>query len=156
MCVVAVSRDCGERAAGRYRWQYSGAHRCDPPLSVWLMVGSADGACGAQHGDSCVSPPRGCAENSVVVHSHTLPIMSTSPNAFAGKVPTGEVPRQPAAPSLWYGNLPCQVLAISFPPGIGSSPQAYADVEPARAAYSHSASVGRRRPAQRAYAHASG
>ena len=34
ICVVALSCDCGERAAGRYRWQYSGAHRCEPPLSV--------------------------------------------------------------------------------------------------------------------------
>ncbi|EUA92226.1 hypothetical protein I551_1307 [Mycobacterium ulcerans str. Harvey] len=46
--MVAVSWDCGERAAGRYRWQYSGAHRCEPPLRVWLMVGSA-GPAGAQH-----------------------------------------------------------------------------------------------------------
>ena len=46
MWVVAVSCDCGDRAAGRYRWQYSGAHRCEPPLSVCAMVGSAgpDGA----------------------------------------------------------------------------------------------------------------
>ena len=58
MCVVAVSRDCGERAEGRYRWQYSGAHRCDPPLSVWLTLGSADGGCGAQHGDMGASPTR--------------------------------------------------------------------------------------------------
>ena len=49
MCVVALSCDCGERAAGRYRWQYSGAHRCEPPLSTWLKVGSAV-APGAQQG----------------------------------------------------------------------------------------------------------
>lgn len=48
MWVVAVSCDCGDRAAGRYRWQYSGAHRCEPPLSVWLIAGSA-GPVGAQH-----------------------------------------------------------------------------------------------------------
>lgn len=47
------------------------------------------------------------------VHSQTLPIMSTRPNAFGGNVPTGEVRDQPAAPSLRYGNWPCQVLAIS-------------------------------------------
>src|SRR5262249_45362460 len=145
MCVVAVSRDCGDRAAGRYRWQYSGAHRCEPPLSVWFTVGSADGTDerlpeeetgtderlreeetgtdGPQHGDE-PSPTRWCAENSVVVHSQTLPIMSTSPNPFCGKMPTGEVPNQPAAPSLRYGNRPCQVLAINRPPGIGSSPHA--------------------------------
>jgi hypothetical protein len=28
----------------------------------------------------------------VIVHSQTLPIMSTSPYPFGGKVPTGEVP----------------------------------------------------------------
>lgn len=48
MWVVAVSCDCGDRAAGRYRWQYSGAHKWEPPLSAWLMVGSA-GPTGAQH-----------------------------------------------------------------------------------------------------------
>jgi hypothetical protein len=34
MCVVAESTDCCERAAGRCRRQYSGAHRCEPPLST--------------------------------------------------------------------------------------------------------------------------
>ncbi len=62
--------------------------------------------------------------NRVVVHSHTLPIMSRSPYPFGGNVPTGEVPDHPSAPSLRYGKLPCQVLAISCPPGVGSSPQA--------------------------------
>ena len=50
---------------------------------------------------------------------------------------------------------PCQVFAINWPSGLTSSPQAYVDVLPARAAYSHSASLGRRRPAQFAYASAS-
>ena len=35
------------------------------------------------------------AEYGVVVHSHTLPIMSKSPKAFGAKVPTGDVPTQP-------------------------------------------------------------
>ena len=56
---------------------------------------------------------------------------------------------------FWYGNRPCQVFAINWPSGLTSSPQAYVDVLPARAAYSHSASLGRRRPAQFAYASAS-
>jgi hypothetical protein len=47
MWVAAVSCDCGDRAAGRYRWQYSGAHKCEPPLSVWAIAGPA-GADGAQ------------------------------------------------------------------------------------------------------------
>ena len=34
MWVVAVSNDCGDRAAGRYRRQYSGAQRWDPPFNV--------------------------------------------------------------------------------------------------------------------------
>ena len=40
------------------------------------------------------------------------------------KLPTGEVPTQPSAPSLRNGNRPCQVLSISRPPGAASSPQA--------------------------------
>src|ERR1700754_4848428 len=110
MWVVAVSCDCGERAAGRYRWQYSGAHRCEPPLSAWLTDGS--GTEGAQQ-DSTAPSGRWCAENRLVVHSHTLPIMSTSPYPFGGQVPTGDVPIQPSAPSFRYGNRPCQVFAIS-------------------------------------------
>src|SRR5215217_6053632 len=105
----------------------------------------------------CTGPSsRWCAENCVVVYSQTLPIISTSPNSLGGKVPTGEVPTQPSAPSLRYGNRPCQVLAINRPLGMASSPHEYTEVAPPRAAYSHSASVGRRRPAQRAYASASG
>ena len=96
------------------------------------------------------------AEYGVVVHSHTLPIMSKSPKAFGAKVPTGDVPTQPRAPSLRYGNRPCQVLAIRLPSTVGSSPHAYTVVAPAAAAYSHSASVGSRRFAQAAYAPASG
>src|SRR5882757_11095833 len=120
MWVVALSCDCDDRAAGRYRWQYSGAHRCEPPLSVWLMVGSGAWE-GGQHP---LAAPRWWALNRVVVHSHTLPIMSSRPNPFGGNAPTGEVPTQPSAPSLRYGNRPCQVLAISRPSGATSSPQA--------------------------------
>src|ERR1700756_3332988 len=120
MWVVAGSCDCGDRAAGRWRWQYSGAHRCEPPLSVWLTVGSAglDGAQQVFGGES----GRWCAENSVAVHSHTLPIRSTRPNPLGGNVPPGDVPTQPRAPSLRYGNLPCHVLAINRPPGGDFSP----------------------------------
>lgn len=34
MCGVDVSSACGDRAAGRYRRQYWGEQRCDPPLST--------------------------------------------------------------------------------------------------------------------------
>ena len=83
---VALSCDCGDRAAGRYRWQYSGAHRCEPPLRVWLTVGSArrDRRAAALR---AARPAGGAPTNSVVVHSHTLPIMSTRPNPFGGNVP---------------------------------------------------------------------
>ena len=62
------------------------------------------------------------AEYGVVVHSHTLPIMSRSPKPLGGNVPIGEVPTQPSAPSLRYGKRPCQVLAIRLPSTVGSSP----------------------------------
>ena len=47
-----------------------------------------------------VRPPvrRRRAAYGVVVHSHTLPIMSTRPNPFGGNAPTGDVPTQPSAP----------------------------------------------------------
>ena len=122
MCVVALSCDCGDRAAGRYRWQYSGAHRCDPPLRGWLTDGSGPRD-GVQQPFAGPSTPW-WALYSVVVHSQTLPIMSTIPNPLGGNVPTGEVPIQPSAPSFRYGNRPCQVLAISSPSGLTSSPQA--------------------------------
>jgi len=92
----------------------------------------------------------------VAVHSHTLPIMSTRPNPLGGNVPTGDVPTQPRAPSLRYGNLPCHVLAINRPPGWDFSPHGYVVALSPRAAYSHSVSVGSRLPAHRAYAAASG
>jgi hypothetical protein len=66
-------------------------------LSVWLTAGSAVEA-GVQQ--PLAPSSRWCAENSVVVHSHTLPIMSTNPKPFGANVPTGDVPRQPSAPSL--------------------------------------------------------
>jgi hypothetical protein len=67
-----------------------------------------------------------------------LPI---NPKRLAGNDPTGDVPTQPSAPLFWYGNRPCQVFAINCAAGLTSSPQAYVEVLPARAAYSHSAFV---------------
>ena len=126
--MVELSWDCGDRPAGRKRWQYSGAHRCEPPLRAWMIVGSGSGGIGQQEllGASGVCPR---SEYRVVVHYQTLPIMSIRPNPFAGKVPTGEVPIQrwlsnPSAPSLRYGKRPCHVLAISCPSTRGSSPHA--------------------------------
>ena len=118
--MVELSWDCGERAAGRNRWQYSGAHRCEPPLSAWISDGSGSSDVGQQDFAGASRWPR--SEYFVVVHYHTLPIMSTRPKPLAGKVPTGEVPTQPWAPSLRYGNRPCQVLAINSPSSRGSSP----------------------------------
>jgi len=103
---------------------------------------------GVQH--LLASPSRCRPAKIVVVHSHTLPIMSTSPKSLGGNAPTGEVPTQPSAPSLRCGKAPCQVLAINRPPGAASGPHGYVDDDPARAAYSHSASVGSRRPAHAA------
>src|ERR1051325_3096289 len=98
ICVVALSCDWGDRAAGRWRWQYSGAHRCDPPLRVWVTAGSGSPVEGMQHAEPASG--RWLAEYTVVVLSHTLLSLSSSPKAFAGNSPPGEVPRQPSAPSL--------------------------------------------------------
>ena len=48
MWVVELSCDCGDRAAGRKRWQYSGAHRCEPPLRAWISDGSGSSDVGQQ------------------------------------------------------------------------------------------------------------
>ena len=56
---------------------------------------------------------------------------------------------------LCAGNAPCHVFAKYAPPGSSSSPQGKVDVAPARAAYSHSASVGSRAPLHAANACAS-
>src|SRR5882757_8550832 len=90
------------------------------------------------------------------VHSQTLPIMSCSPYPFGGNAVTGDVRSKPSALEFWTGKLPCQVLAMCWPPGVNSLPQANSlSSRPPRAANSHSASVGRSLPAQLAYAAAS-
>src|SRR4029079_6048839 len=68
-----------------------------------------------------------------MIHSLTLPCMSNSPHAFGFFVATG------------CGRSPefSRVHAYS-PSARASLPKLYAVVVPARAAYSHSASVGRR------------
>ena len=79
MCVVALSCDCGDRAAGRYRWQYSG--RAQMRSALERLV---DGRIGLRRA-ACSSPSRRasshrsvtCAVLRCVVHSQTLPIMST-------------------------------------------------------------------------------
>ena len=80
MWVVALSCDCGDRAAADTGGSIPGAHRCEPPLSAWLTVGSAM----LSRRTTCLA--RGWSEpmmsgEPVVVHSHTLPIMSTQPVA---------------------------------------------------------------------------
>src|SRR5262249_25756618 len=62
----------------------------------------------------------------------------------------------PSSAVSTLGNSPCQILHRWRPPGVKSSPQGYIFCSrPPRAAYSHSASVGRRLPAQRQYSVAS-
>ena len=60
---------------------------------------------------------------------------------------TGAVPSQPSSSVLWVGKVPCQMLQRCSPPGVSSSPHGKRRCSsPPRAAYSHSASVGRRTP----------
>ena len=64
--------------------------------------------------------------------------MSYRPNAFAGSLPTADVcPLPPLLP-----NAPGEAKWASF--AVSFSPQLNAVLVPARQAYSHSASVGRR------------
>jgi len=70
---------------------------------------------------------------------------------LGGKLPTGDVPRLSGGLRFCPGNSPCQVFAITFPRGNGSSPQVKtAPSRPPRAANSHSASVGSSLPTQAA------
>ena len=71
---VLLDRACPWRAAGRYRLQYDGAQRWDPPLVTARASGPADATAGAQQVGGVWSSVH--AED---VHSQTLPIMSTSP-----------------------------------------------------------------------------
>ena len=75
--------------------------------------------------------------------------MSKSPYPFGGKDLTGAASAKPSSTVLRSGNRPCHVLARLG--SIGSFPHAFTRrSSPPRAANSHSASVGRRFPAQRA------
>ena len=149
MCVVALSCDCGDRAAGRYRWQYSGAHRCEPPLSAWLTVGSAS-SIGGQH--PCAgSSGRWCPANS---RRRPLPHVADHVDK-AVAVRRKRADRRRARPPQRAVVL-IRELAL---PRIGHQlPARHRDrrpthrwsVPPPRAAYSHSASLGSRRPAHRA------
>ena len=84
------------------------------------------------------------------VHSHTLPIMFESPKALGENASTAQVP----VVGL-LGKAPWNTFACGTPPGSSSSPHGNVVADPARAAYSHSASVGSRFPAQAAKAAAS-
>src|SRR4029450_3296167 len=85
------------------------------------------GPCGSVTGSAVYLSYQSCT------HSHTLPCMSYRPQAFGCSFPTRCVVLSALPPNQAY--LPNWLL---------SSPKLYAVVEPARAAYSHSASVGRR------------
>jgi hypothetical protein len=76
MSVVEVSSDSGERAAGRYRRQCSGEHRCDLPLSTRRAPSLETGDEGPQHG--AVSGLWEALHGSTV-HSQTLPVTSNRP-----------------------------------------------------------------------------
>src|SRR4051812_12002200 len=49
-----------------------------------------------------------------VVHSHTLPIMSTKPYPFAGNALTDEERSYPSLRKFCHGNSPCQVLSQQY------------------------------------------
>src|SRR5262249_37499346 len=75
------------------------------------------------------------------VHSHTLPCMSARPHGLSGNVPTGAgFCRYSPGGADAYGYLPLEwAWAVET-----FSPVQNGPVVPARHAYSHSASVGRR------------
>src|SRR3954470_22495560 len=115
---------CPWRAAGRYRWQYDGAHRCEPPLITRRSCSVNVAVAGPQQecvGVSVVAPAWFGVQGELV-HSQTFPTTSNSPKPLGAKCFTGVVRSAPGAARLWYGNRPCQVLALTFPRGMNSSP----------------------------------
>src|ERR1051325_1852198 len=83
------------------------------------------GPCGSMF----AAPASGYAAYQSDVHSDTLPCMSAKPHGFSGNVPTGA------------GDLPLTFACA----GDNVSPVENGPVVPARHAYSHSASVGKRK-----------
>ena len=82
------------------------------------------------------------------ISDHVVKAMTVGWETADGRCPVIALERR-----LWWGKMPCQVLAISCPPGVNSSPQANsASSNPPRAANSHSASVGKSLPVHLAYA----
>ena len=80
------------------------AHRCEPPLSACISDGSGSAEVG-QHVFVGASKTWPRSEYLVVVHSQTLPIMSSRPKPLGGNVPTGEVPTQREVPPPWAPSL---------------------------------------------------
>eukprot|EP00308_Calcidiscus_leptoporus_P026892 CAMPEP_0119380536 /NCGR_PEP_ID=MMETSP1334-20130426/57390_1 /TAXON_ID=127549 /ORGANISM="Calcidiscus leptoporus, Strain RCC1130" /LENGTH=124 /DNA_ID=CAMNT_0007400403 /DNA_START=483 /DNA_END=857 /DNA_ORIENTATION=+ len=70
-----------------------------------------------------------------------------TPNLFCcSKDLTGAVPTYPSEAELLDGNFPCHTLALWTPFGVSDDPHGNRLRVPARAASSHSASVGSRPP----------
>ena len=93
-----------------------------------------------------VTDPEGYSPYQSEHHSHTLPCMSYKTHALAGYVPTGDVfSRFGPFVSVPYGLVPSQLACLPF----NWLPKLNGVIVPARHAYSHSASVGKRylRPA---------
>ena len=91
-------------------------------------------------GESRNDPPRSLAPSSAATHSATFPWTSKSPHAFASRLPTAATPAKPSS------HAPCPAPLPNVHSARGSSPKLYAVRVPARAPYSHSASVGSRYP----------
>ena len=150
MCPVELSGVDAVLADGRYRLQYDLWHKYEPPLAILLSptVGPV--------GSTRAPPTWWLLLNQSEHHSHTFPETLCRPYPFGSKAVTGAVPAWPSSTVLTSGKSPCQTLLICRPSGVNSSPQGKsACSSPPRAANSHSASVGRRLPAQAANAAAS-
>ena len=99
------------------RAQVRSALRHPPRDGSWAMLGCSSvtrGFAGAQHACS-VSPCAGAKKS--LVHSQTLPAMSTGRSRSAGRLRPGTCPRSRSSRRFCHGNSPCHVLAIGFPPG---------------------------------------
>ena len=132
----ATGRRCGtgcsrRRGTGSCRRAAPSSHR-DPARAGWPW---------ARAGSSRLS-------NQSSHHSQTFPTTCHSPYPLGSNVRTGAVVRYPSSRVFTRGNWPCQMFARHPPSSTSASPHGYfAWSIPPRAAYSHSASVGSRRPA---------
>ena len=159
-CCVADASEPDVAGGGVRRETLPGGNPVATAVGLVAEIGTATGtAVRALFRSPGIRPPVQGVErgwNQSAHHSHTLPVMLCRPNPLGGNSVTGQVPVPTVGALLCRGKTPCQTFIRCSPPGSSSAPHGNGfPLNPPRAAYSHSASVGSRSPAQAQYSCAS-